>query len=117
MSHQQQERENTMKKRFIIVFTICVLFLSACGSVLQTAAPASSSASHTTAAISTANTKTVCHVLQDRQTLLKQEYQVASTQLTSAQIQGNRQHAGEAEKMLIRLHQSIAQVQAQLKAC
>lgn len=106
-----------MKTRFIIVCTICVLFLSACGSVLQSAAPASSVASHTTTTISTANTKTICHVLQDRQTLLKRGYQVATVQLAAAQAHGNLQQEGAAEKTLMRLHLSIAQTQKQLKVC
>jgi len=117
MSHHQQERETTMKKRLVIAFAICVLFLSACGSHVGTNAPASSSAAHPTAPIATASAQSVCHVLQDRQAQLSQAYYAANVQLVAAQAQGNRQQEGEAEKSLMRLHQSIAQVQAQRKAC
>jgi len=117
MSHHQQERETTMKKRLVIAFAICVLFLSACGSHVGTNAPASSSAAHPTAPIATASAQSVCHVLHDRQAQLSQAYYAANVQLVAAQAQGNRQQEGEAEKALMRLHQSIAQVQAQRKAC
>jgi protein involved in sex pheromone biosynthesis len=117
MSHHQPERETTMKKRLVIAFAICVLFLSACGSHVRTNAPASSSDSHPTALIATASAQNVCHVLQNRQAQLSQQYHAAIVQLVAAQAQGNRQHEGEAEKTLMRLHQSIAQVQAQRKAC
>jgi protein involved in sex pheromone biosynthesis len=117
MSHHQQERENTMKKRLIIAFAICVLFLSACGSLVGTNTPSSSSDSHPTAPIATASAQNVCHVLQNREAQLSQQYHVANVQLVAAQAQGNWQQEGEAEKTLMRLHQSIAQVQAQRKAC
>jgi len=106
-----------MKKRLIIVFAICALFLSACGSLVGTNAPSSSSAAHPTAPIGTARAQSVCHVLQDRQAQLSRAYHAANVQLVAAQAQGNRQQGGEAEKTLMRLHQSIAQVQAQRKAC
>jgi protein involved in sex pheromone biosynthesis len=117
MSHYQQEKENTMKKHLIIAFAICVLFLSACGSFLGTSTPSTSPATHSTAPIATARTLSVCQVLRDRQTQLSREYHAASVQLASAQAGRNLQQVGEVEKTLIRLHQSIAQVQAQLKAC
>src|SRR5438477_1200172 len=102
MSHYQQERkENTMKKHLIIACAICVLFLSACGSLVGTSTPASSSAAH-----STASTQSVCQVLHDRQVQLNQESHAANAQLATAQAQGNEQQVGEAEKRLIRLHQS-----------
>jgi protein involved in sex pheromone biosynthesis len=106
-----------MKKQLIIVFAICVLFLSACSSLVGTSTPASSSASHAAAPVATASVQTACQVLHDRQAQLNQEYQAASAQLAAAQAQGNLLQAGEAEKTLIRLHQSLVQVQAQLKAC
>ncbi len=106
-----------MKKHLIIAFAICVLFLSACGSLVGTSTPSTSPATHSTAPIATASTQSVCQVLHDRQAQLSQEYHAASAQLASAQAGGNTQQAGEAEKTLIRLHQSIVQVQTQLKAC
>jgi len=105
-----------MKKRFIIVFAICVLFLSACGSLEGKNTVGSSLSAHT-APITTIGTQSVCQVLHDRQAQFSQEYHTASVQLVTAQAQGNRQQIGEAEKTLRRLHQSIAQEQAQLKAC
>jgi hypothetical protein len=117
MSHYQHERENTMKKQLIIAFAICVLFLSACGSLVETSTSLTSPATHTTAPIVTASTQSVCQVLNYRQAQLGQEYQTASAQYTSAQAGGNWQQAGAAEKTLMRLHQSIAQMQTQLKVC
>jgi len=117
MSHYQHERENIMKKQLIIAFAICVLFLSACGSLVGTSTPSGNSATHSTAPIATASTQSVCQVLHDRQTQLSQEYHAASVQLATAQAGGNWQQTGAAEQLLIRLHQSRAQVQAQLKAC
>lgn len=99
-----------MKKRLLIAFAVCVLFLSACSSLVGTSAPS-------TAPIATASTQSVCQVLQDRQAQLSKEYHAASVQLASAQATGNLQQAGETEQRLIRLHQSIAQVEVQLKAC
>jgi len=116
MSDHQQERENTMKKLLIIAFAICVLFLSACGSVLATNTSASSSSAHPMEVV-TASSKTICQVLHDRQVQLSREYQAATAQFSAAQALGNRQDAGEAEKTLMRLHQPLTQVQAQLKAC
>jgi protein involved in sex pheromone biosynthesis len=106
-----------MKKHLIIAFAICVLFLSACGSLVGTSTPSTSPASQSTAPIATASTQSVCQVLHDRQAQLSQEYHAANVQLASAQAGGNLQQAGQAEQSLIRLHQSIVQVQAQLKAC
>lgn len=106
-----------MKKHLIIAFAICVLFLSACGSLVETSTPSSSSTTHSTAPIATTSTQSACQVLHDRQAQLSQAYQAVSAQLVVAQAGGNQLHVGEAEKTLIRLHQSIPQVQAQLKAC
>ena len=106
-----------MKKHLLIAFAICVLLLSACGSLVGTSTPSSNPASHSTAPIATASTQSVCQVLHDRQAQLSQEYHAASVQLASAQAGGNLQQAGQAEQRLIRLHQSIVRVQAQLKAC
>src|SRR5215472_12787849 len=106
-----------MKKHLIIAFVVCVLFLSACGSVLGTNTSSSSSASHGTAPVASASAQSACQVLHDRQAQLNKEYQSASVQLAAAQAQGNWLQVGGAEKSLMRLHQSIAQVQAQLKAC
>ena len=105
-----------MKKRLVIAFAICVLFLSACGSVLTTSVSAHSSVAYAPP-VTTTSSPTVCQVLQDREAQLTHEYQAASAQLSAAQAQGNWQQAGEAEKTLRRLRQSLVQVQAQLKAC
>jgi hypothetical protein len=110
-------KETTMKNQLIIAFAICVLFLSACSSLVGTSTPSSSPATHSTAPIVTASAQSACQVLHDRQAQLSQEYHAASIQLASAQAHGNSQQTGEAEKMLLRLHQSIVQVQALLKAC
>jgi hypothetical protein len=112
-----KEKENTMKKHLIIAFAICVLFLSACGSLVETSTPSTSPATHSTAPIATASAQSVCQVLHDRQVQLNQEYHAANAQLATAQAGGNMQQAGEAEKTLMRLHQSIVQVQAQQKVC
>jgi hypothetical protein len=117
MSHYQHERENTMKKHLIIVFAICVLFLSACGSLVGTSTPSTSPATRSTAPIATASTQSSCQVLHDKQAQLSQEYHAASIQLASAQAEGNSQQVGEIEKLLLRLHQSIVQVRAQAKTC
>ncbi len=106
-----------MKKHLIIAFAISVLFLSACSSLVGTSTPSSSPATHSTAPIVTASAQSACQVLHDRQAQLSQEYHAASIQLASAQAHGNSQQTGEAEKMLLRLHQSIVQVHALLKAC
>src|SRR5215510_9255304 len=113
MSHHQQERETVMKKGLIIAFAICVLFLSACGSLVGTNTSASSTDSHPTAPIATANAQSVCHVLQNRQAQLNREYHTAGVQLAEARAKGNLRQVGEAEKTLMRLHQSIAQVKVQ----
>ena len=106
-----------MKKHLIITFAICVLFLSACGSHVETSTPASHSTAHATGSITLASTQSVCQGLHDLQAQLSQQYQAASVQLSAAQARGNLQQVREAEKRLIRLRQSIAQVQAQLKLC
>ena len=115
--NSKKERENTMKKRLIIAIAICVLFLSACGSVVETSTTASHSAAHSAATTAKTSTLSVCQVLHNRQVQLNQAYHTASVQLATAQAHGNRQQVGEAEKTLMRLHQSIAQAQTQLKAC
>ena len=113
----KKEKENTMKKHLLIAFAICILFLSACGSLVETSTPSASPATHSSAPIATASAQSVCQVLHDRQAQLNEEYQAASAQLVAAQAWGNLLQVGETEKTLIRLHQSIPQVQAQLKAC
>jgi ABC-type molybdate transport system substrate-binding protein len=105
-----------MKKHLLIVIAICVLLLSACGSLVGTSTPSSNSASHSTP-ITTASAQSVCQVLHDRQAQLSQQYHAASVQLASAQAGRITQQVGAAEKTLIRLHQSTVQVQTQLKAC
>jgi protein involved in sex pheromone biosynthesis len=101
-----------MKKHLIIAFAICVLFLSACGSTLVTSTPSSSPATHSKAPVSTASAQSPCQILHDRQAQLSQEYHSAIIQLASAQADGNSHQVGEIEKSLLRLHQSIVQVQA-----
>jgi protein involved in sex pheromone biosynthesis len=115
--NSKKEKENTMKKQLIIAFAVCVLFLSACGSLVGTSTPSTIPATHSIAPMATASTLSVCQVLHDRQTQLSREYHAESVQLASAQAARNLQQVGEVEKTLIRLHQSSAQVQAQLKAC
>src|SRR5215471_12465503 len=106
-----------MKKSLILAFASCILFLSACGSLVGTSTPASSSAAQPAAPLATTSAQTPCQILHDRQAQLNQQYQAARAQLSAAQAHGNRQQAGEAEKTLMRLHQFIAQVQAQLRTC
>jgi len=113
----KKEKEHTMKKHLLIAFAICILFLSACGSLVETSTPSASPATHSSAPIATASAQSVCQILHDRQTKLNREYRAASVQLASAQAGGNLQQVGAAEQLLIRLHQSIVQVQTQLKAC
>jgi hypothetical protein len=117
MSHIQQGKENTMKKLLIIVFAICVLSLSACSSLTGTDTSSSNSTSNDAAPIATVSTQNSCQVLQDRQSFLNREYQKISVQYSKARADGNWQQVGEAEKTLMSLHQSIVQVQSQLKAC
>jgi len=105
-----------MKKHLLIAFAICVLLLSACGSVLGTSTTSSNPVSHSTP-ITTASAQSVCKVLHDRQAHLNQEYHAANAQLATAQAGRNMQQAGEAQQRLIRLRKSIVQVQTQLKAC
>ena len=106
-----------MKKHLLIAFAICVLFLSACGSLVGTSTPSSNPATHSTTPIATASAQRVCQVMHDQQVQLNQEYHAAIARLATAQAWRNMQQAGETEKTLIRLHQSIVQVQTQLKAC
>ena len=106
-----------MKKHLIIAFAICVLFLSACGSLVGTSTPSDNSATHTLAPIATASTQSVCQGLHNQQAQLSQQYQPAGVQLSAAQARGNLQQVREAEKRLISLRQSLAQVRAQLKLC
>jgi hypothetical protein len=106
-----------MKKHLLIAFAICVLFLSACGSLVETSTPSTSPATHSTVPIATTSSQSVCQVLHDRHVQLSQEYQAASAQLVAAQAGRNTQQIGAAEKTLIRLHQSIVQVQTPLKVC
>jgi protein involved in sex pheromone biosynthesis len=112
----KKEKKNIMKKHLLIAFAICVLLLSACGSVLGTSTTSSNSVSHSTP-ITTASAQSVCKVLHDRQAQLSLQYHAASAQLTAAQAGRNTQQVGAAEKTLIRLHQSIVQAQTPLKAC
>ena len=104
-----------MKKGLILAFAICVLFLSACSSLVGTSTPSSNAAAHSAAPSATASTQSACSALKESQAQLNQEYRAASTQLTEAR--GTLQHVGAAETRLSRLHQGIAWVQALLKAC
>ena len=106
-----------MKKLLVVAFAICVLSLSACSSLTGTSTTLNSSTTHAAAPIITVSTQSSCQVLHDRQTQLTKEYQTASAQYTRAKARGNWQQAGEAEKALMRLHQSIAQMRTQLKDC
>ena len=106
-----------MKKLFVVVFAMCVLSLSACSSLTGTSTPSNSSTTHAAAPIITVSTQSSCQVLHDRQALLTKEYQTASAQYTRAQAGGSWQQAGEAEKTIIRLYQSITKMQTQLKTC
>jgi hypothetical protein len=106
-----------MKKLVIVAFAICVLSLSACSSLPGTSTPSSSSTTHAAATIVTVSTRSSCQVLHDRQYLLKRECQTTHVEYTKAQAEENWQQAGEAEKTLMNLHQSMVQVQSQLKAC
>ena len=56
-----------MKKHLVVAFAICVLFLSACSSLVETSTPSNSSATHATAPITTASAQSACQVLHDRQ--------------------------------------------------
>ena len=106
-----------MKKHLIIVFAICALFLSACGSLVETSTSTTHSTAHATGSITAANMQSACQGLHDQQAQLSQQYQPASVQLSGAQARGNLQQVREAEKRLISLRQSLAQVQAQLTLC
>jgi predicted ATPase len=106
-----------MKKGLILAFAICVLFLSACSSLVGTSTPSSNAAAHSTAPSATASTQSACSALEESQAQLNQEYHAAGAQLAAAQARGNLQQAAEAETRLIRLHQGIVWVQALLKAC
>jgi hypothetical protein len=106
-----------MKKQLILAFAICALFLSACGSLMGTSTSSSSSASHSTSLIASTSAQSVCHGLYDRQAQLSQTYHTARVQFNTAQAGGNWRQAGETEKILMQVHQSITQVQTQLKVC
>ena len=106
-----------MKKLLIIACAIYVLFLSACSSLSGTSTPSSSSSSNVSAPIATVGTQSSCQILQNRQSFLNREYQKTSVQYSKARADGNWQQAGEAEKALMSLHQSLIQMQSQLKAC
>jgi hypothetical protein len=106
-----------MKKLLVVAFAICILSLSACSSLAGTSTPSNNSTTHAAAPSITVSTQGSCQVLRDRQALLNKEYQTTNVQYTRARAGGNWLQAGEAEKALMRLHQSIAQMQTQLKAC
>ena len=106
-----------MKKLLIVAIAICVLSLSACSSLIGTSVPSNSSATHAEAPIATVSTQSSCQVLHDRQALLNREYQTTSVQYAKAQAGRNWQQAGEAEKTLMSLYQSLVETQTQLKAC
>ena len=106
-----------MKKLLVVAFAICVCPCQRAGSLTGTSTPSNSSTTHAAAPIITVSTQSSCQVLHDRQALLTKDYQTVSAQYISAQAGRNWQQAGEAEKTLMRLHQSIAQMQTQLKAC
>ena len=106
-----------MKKYLIIAFAICVLFLSACGSLVETSTPAMQATAPVIGPIATASPQSACQSLRDQQAQLSQQYQTASAQLSAAQAAGNQQQGREVEKRLTRLRQSLAQVQAQLRLC
>ena len=74
-----------MKERVIIAFAICVLVLSACGSLVGTSTLSSSSAPHPKAPIATSSMQSACLILHNRQAQLNLEYHTASTQLAAAQ--------------------------------
>lgn len=101
-----------MKKGLILAFAICVLFLSACSSLVGTSAPSRNAAAH-----GTVSTQSACAALEESRVQLNQEYHAASAQLVAARARRNLQQLGAAETRLIRLHQGIAWVQAQLNAC
>ena len=112
-----KEKENTMKKHLIIAFAICVLFLSACGSRVETSTPATHAIAHAIGSITTVSTLSACQGLHDQQAQLRQQYQAASVQFSATQAHGSLQQVREAENRLVSLRQSIVQVQAQLKLC
>ncbi len=106
-----------MKKLLIVAFALCVLSLSACNSLPGTSTSSNSSTTHAAAPVATVSTQSSCQVLHERQSFLNQEYRTTSVQYSKARAEGNWQQAGETEKALIRLHQSLVKVQTQLKAC
>ena len=87
-----------MKKHLIIAFAICVLFLSACGSLVETSTSATYSTAHATGSITTASTQSFCRGQHDQQAQLSQQYQAASVQLSEAQARGHLQQVKEAER-------------------
>jgi protein involved in sex pheromone biosynthesis len=106
-----------MKKYLIIAIAICILFLSACGSRVETSTPATHSTTHATGSITTASPQRDCQGLYDQQAQLSQQYQAASVQFSATKAHGNLQQVREVENRLISLRQSIVQVQAHLKLC
>jgi peptidoglycan hydrolase CwlO-like protein len=110
VSHQEEERENDMKKWLIIALATCVLILSACSVVQGTTPAPSSSVFH-----SPASTQTACHALQEQQAQLQQAIDAASVQLSSAH--GDLRKAEKARNALIRLYEPSMLVQAKLRAC
>lgn len=106
-----------MKKYLIIAISICVLFLPACGSRVETSTPTTHSTTHAPGSITTASTQSDCQGLYDQQAQLRQQYQAASVQFSATQAHGSLQQVREAENRLVSLRQSIVQVQAQLKLC
>ncbi|SRR5713226_8217584 len=115
MSHHEEEKENDMKKRLIIALALCVLILSACGTVLGTRTSSNNPVAHSTAPIAAASTQTACSILQERQVYLQQATNVARAQLSAAH--GDLRKAEAAEKQLIKLHELNTLVQAQLNKC
>lgn len=104
-----------MKKQLIITFAICVLFLSACGSLVGTGGTSSTTATHAPSTVTL--TRVDCRVLQVRQTSIRRDIQSVSAQLSTAAARGNQTTIGQVEQTLIRLHWLLSQEQAWLKAC
>ena len=77
-----------MKKHLLIAFAICVLFLSACGSLVEKSTPSTSPATHSAAPIATASAQSVCQVMHDRQAQLIQEYTQQALSLPRLRLGG-----------------------------
>lgn len=101
-----------MKKGLILAFALCVLFLSACSSLVGTSAPFTNAPAHVTA-----STQSACSTLEGSQAKLDQQYQAASAQLAAARARGNLQQGEAAEAGLTKLRQGIAWVQALRNTC